>query len=430
VEKGFVRKQLNNGVNLFAHTTKKYTTTVIKVFIHQNLERDIATKTSLLPLVLKRGCEKFPSEQKIRMYLEELYGTGFGVDVIKKGERHILMFEMDIVDGEYLPGENNIFQDGMLLLRDILLNPFIEEGGFSKDYLNQEKDILKRNIKGLFNNKMQYAVERCFEEMCKDENFGIYRYGNIENLKDINSKNLYEYYLDLINNNPIDIFIMGNLNLNEDLQVMEEIFDFPRKKTKIIEPTFVDKKVDKEKVVFETQNIEQGKLSLGLRTYTTYGDSDYYHFLMANGILGSGPHSKLFQNVRERASLAYYAFSRIEKTKGLMLITSGIEVANYQKALDIIKKQINDLKSGNISDYEMESTRKMLINAFKEASDNPSSVISLYLDGVINNREESITDMIEEIKKVDKKQVTEVSQKLALDTVYFLTNKEIGEAIS
>ena len=162
MEKGFVRKQLNNGVNLFAHTTKKYTTTVIKVFIHQNLERDIATKTSLLPLVLKRGCEKFPSEQKIRMYLEELYGTGFGVDVIKKGERHILMFEMDIVMvniwvKQYFPRWN-------VILRDILLTLYRRRWLF-KDYLNQEKDILKRNIKGLFNNKMQYAVERCFEKM-------------------------------------------------------------------------------------------------------------------------------------------------------------------------------------------------------------------------------------------------------------------------
>ncbi len=149
---------------------------------------------------------------------------------------------------------------------------------------------------------------------------------------------------------------------------------------------------------------------------------------MANGILGGGPHSKLFQNVREKASLAYYVFSRIEKTKGLMLITSGIEVDNYEKALNIIKKQIDDLKSGNITDYEIDSTRKMLINAFKEASDNPSLVISLYLDGYINNREESIEDMIRQIQTVNKEEIIKVSQKLKLDTIYFLTNKEVGKA--
>ena len=111
-----------------------------------------------------------------------------------------------------------------------------------------------------------------------------------------------------------------------------------------------------------------------------------------------------------------------------MLITSGIEVDNYEKALNIIKKQIDDLKSGNITDYEIDSTRKMLINAFKEASDNPSLVISLYLDGYINNREESIEDMIRQIQTVNKEEIIKVSQKLKLDTIYFLTNKEVGKA--
>jgi predicted Zn-dependent peptidase len=428
VENNFVKRQLNNGINLFAQSTKKYTTTIVKVFIHQDLEDDILTKTSLLPFVLKRGCMRFPSEQKIRVYLEELYGTGFGVDVIKKGERHILVFEMDIVNEKFLPGKNNILKDGLLLLRDTVLDPFIKNGGFFKDYLDQERDILKREIMSLFNNKMQYAVERCFQEMCRDERYSLYRYGKIESLKDINEKNLYEYYLNLVKFNPIDIYIMGNIELDKDLSTIEEIFDFPRGKVKTIKPTFVNKEVINERVFFESQKIEQGKLSLGLRTYTTYGDQDYYPFLMANGILGGGPHSKLFQNVREKASLAYYIFSRIEKTKGLMLITSGIEVKNYDKALNIIKKQIDDLKDGNISDYEIEATRKMLINAFKEASDNPSLVISLYLDGIINNREENIEDMIRQIQTVNKEEIVKVSQKLKLDTIYFLTNKEIGKA--
>jgi len=145
---------------------------------------------------------------------------------------------------------------------------------------------------------------------------------------------------------------------------------------------------------------------------------------MANGILGGGPHSKLFQNVREKASLAYYAFSRIEKTKGLMLITSGIEIGNYDRALEIILQQIQDLKNGRITEYEIESTRKMLINSFRETSDNPSATINLYLDGIINNRNETIDDMIKQVKEVDKEEIVEVSQKIKLDTIYFLTNNK------
>jgi predicted Zn-dependent peptidase len=129
---------------------------------------------------------------------------------------------------------------------------------------------------------------------------------------------------------------------------------------------------------------------MGFRTNTRYSDEDYYALMVYNGILGGGTHSKLFQNVREKASLAYYAFSRLEKTKGLMLISSGIDFDDKNKAIDIIKQQLEDIKKwGKISDYEFDSTIKSLTNSYKEAADNPSMIISLYLDGIINGVQRS-----------------------------------------
>lgn len=422
MERDLVKRQLKNGINVYILPTKKFKTTLIKVFIHQDLEKELVTKTSLVPFVLKRGCNRFPTAQKIRMYLEELYGADFDADVLKKGERHILVFETDLVNEKFIGGKNDILRDGLLALREIMLDPLVENGGFKEEYVVQEKDVLKREILSLFNNKMQYAIERCIQEMCKDEDYSLFRYGKIEDLDSIDEISLYKYYLEMIKTNPIDIYIMGDVDPDRDFPIIEEAFSYDRGHSKVLKQTFVNKEVLKEKTVFEKQNVEQGKLSLGLRTYTTYGDDDYYPLLMANGILGGGPHSKLFQNVREKASLAYYAFSRIEKTKGLMLITSGVEIGNYDRALEIILQQIQDLKNGHITEYEIESTRKMLINSFRETSDNPSATINLYLDGIINNRNETIDDMIKQVKEVDKEEIVEVSQKIKLDTIYFLTN--------
>jgi predicted Zn-dependent peptidase len=424
VERDLVKRQLKNGINVHILPTEKFKTTLIKVFIHQDLGKELVTKTSLVPLVLKRGCNRFPTAQKIRMYFEELYGADFDADVLKKGERHILVFETDLVNEKFIGGKNDILRNGLLALREIMVDPLVENGGFKEEYVVQEKDVLKREILSLFNNKMQYAIERCIQEMCKDEDYSLFRYGKIEDLDSIDKISLYKYYLEMIKTNPIDIYIMGDVDPDRDFPIIEEAFSYDRGQCKVLKQTFVNKEVLKEKTVFEKQNVEQGKLSLGLRTYTTYSDDDYYPLLMANGILGGGPHSKLFQNVREKASLAYYAFSRIEKTKGLMLITSGIEIGNYDRALEIILQQIQDLKNGRITEYEIESTRKMLINSFRETSDNPSATINLYLDGIINNRNETIDDMIKQVKEVDKEEIVEVSQKIKLDTIYFLTNNK------
>ncbi|HQE05863.1 MAG TPA: insulinase family protein, partial [Tepidanaerobacteraceae bacterium] len=152
-------------------------------------------------------------------------------------------------------------------------------------------------------------------------------------------------------------------------------------------------------------------------------DEDYYSLMVYNGILGGGSHSKLFQNVREKASLAYYAFSRLEKNKGLMIVSSGIDFDDRERAIEIINQQLEDISEGKISDYEFDSTIKCLVNSFKEAADNPAMIISLYLDGILNGVQRSTKEIIENLYKVTKTDVVNVAERICLDTVFFLNKK-------
>ncbi len=418
----FKRKTLDNGVDIYVHSTSKFKTTTFCLFIHQDLARQTATKTALLPFILRRGNNSFPTSRSLSLFLENLYGTDMGGDILKRGEMQILQFFMETINPKYINGED-IIRKGLTAFRDMILNPLIEDKGFKKDYVSQEKDILKRNIESLYNDKFSYVIERCFQEMCKDEAFSIYRYGNVEDLDFINNKNLYEYYLGCISQCPVDLFVLGDIDEQEVEQIIEEVFSFERKEVKQVKTDFVSKVIEEPNYVEEKQDVNQGKLTMGFRTNTRYGDEDYYALMVYNGILGGGTHSKLFQNVREKASLAYYAFSRLEKNKGLMLISSGIEFGNKDKTLDIINQQLDDIQEGKISDYEFDSTIMSLVNSFKEASDNPSMIISLYLDGIINGVQKCTEEIIENLYKVTKEDVINVSQKVSLDTVFFLNKK-------
>lgn len=422
LERGFKQKNLKNGVNLYVYSTPKFKTTTFCLFFHQNLNRHIATKTALLPFVLKRGNKSFPTSRKLSLFLEDLYGTDMGADILKRGETHILQFFMETINHKYINGEN-VLKKGFKVFRDMVVNPLVENEGFKQDYVRQEKDNLKRNIESLYNDKFNYVVERCFQEMCKDEAFSIYRYGNVEDLDIIDSKSLYDYYLDCLAHCPIDLFVLGDVDEEEIQQLTEEMFSFERKDINKVETDFVSKTIEKPNYVEEKQNINQGKLAMGFRTNTRYSDEDYYALMVYNGILGGGTHSKLFQNVREKASLAYYAFSRIEKTKGLMLISSGIDFDDKNKAIDIIKQQLEELKNGKISDYEFDSTIKSLTNSYKEATDNPSMIISLYLDGIINGVQRSAEEIIDKLHEVTKDDVRQIAQKVSLDTIFFLNKK-------
>ncbi|MCG0274734.1 MAG: insulinase family protein [Thermosediminibacteraceae bacterium] len=424
----FSRRILDNGINLYTCSTDKFKTITICAFIHQNLEKSTATKTALLPFVLKRGSLNFPNSRLISRYLEELYGADFGADIIKKGERQIIQFFIEVVNPKYTGAENNIIDEGLRLFKDIILNPLTEGSAFKKDYVEQEKDVLRRIIEALFNDKFNYAIERCFQEMCKGEPFSIYKYGSVTDLSEIGSENLYSFYKTVISSNPMDIFVLGEVDEEQIYVKLNGLFSFERKEKELAK-TIMVKEVEQEKFVEEKQDVNQGKLSMGFRTGTRYGDEDFYALMVYNSILGGGPHSKLFQNVREKESLAYYAFSRLEKSKGLMLISCGIDFDKVEKTIDIVKKQIRDIKEGLFSDYEFESSKKSLINSLKEAADSPSMIISLYLDGIINGIEESIEEIIAKVQSVTKEDVVNVAQKIKLDTVYFLNKNSRGESL-
>ncbi|MDN5332267.1 MAG: hypothetical protein PWP45_1492 [Tepidanaerobacteraceae bacterium] len=418
----FQRKTLDNGINLYICSTDKFKTVTVCAFIHQNLDKSTATKTALLPFVLKRGSLNFPSSRYISLYLEELYGADFGADIIKKGERQIIQFFIEMVNPRYTASQNKILDEGLMLFKDIILNPLTEGHAFKKDFVEQEKDVLKRNIEALFNDKFNYAIERCFQEMCKGEPFSVYKYGSVSDLPEIKSEDLYDFYKIVIKSRPMDIFVLGEVDEGQIYEKLNNLFSNERREEKIA-GTVVVKEVEREKFVEEKQDVNQGKLSLGFRTGTRYGDEDFYALMVFNSIFGGGPHSKLFQNVREKEGLAYYAFSRLEKSKGLMLASCGIDFDNLEKTIDIVKKQVDDIKEGRISDYEFESSKKYLVNSLKEAEDSPAMIISLYLDGIINGIEESIQEIIEKIQTVTKEDVVKVAQKVKLDTIYFLNKR-------
>ncbi|MGE4283697.1 MAG: M16 family metallopeptidase, partial [Clostridia bacterium] len=236
-------------------------------------------------------------------------------------------------------------------------------------------------------------------------------------------RNLYEYYMSAIYSSPIDIFVVGNMEEKKVVDLVNNAFHVELSENIVYPITKVVDKVNSQNKVEEEMDVAQGKLSLGFRTKVTPRDKDYYSLVVYNGILGGGPHSKLFNNVREKMSLAYYVFSRLEKFKGLMLISSGIEIQNYEKALDEILKQVEQIRQGDISDYEYESTISSSINSIKSLADNALHMTDYYVSQLVGGTDDSFDELIKKISAVTKEDVVSVAQQIELDTIYFLKNK-------
>jgi len=412
------------GIDVYRIDTDKFKTSSINIFFQDNLTRDSVTKNALLPAVMRRGSEAYPTSRDISLQLEKLYGASFDCGVTKKGERHIIQFYTEFLSQQYIPDGTDSFTAAFEMLYNIITRPAFEGGHFKEDYLLQEKEVLRMLIKSRVNDKMQYSVERCLEEVCKNEPYGIYDYGYVEDLEAITQEKLANHYHEVLETYPIQVYLAGSISDKQAEMVTEHLSNIPRKDVKALRNGYSKKQIADAKHVTETMNITQGKLCLGFRTNVAPESKDYQALMVYNGILGGGIHSKLFQNVREKASLAYYSYSRLDKFKGLMVISSGIELKNRDKALEIILKQLEEIKNGVISAQELEATLKTMETGIKSLGDSQMNIVDFYLSQTVAGTDNDFNDVIEKIKKITPDEVMRIASGISLDTIYFLTAPE------
>lgn len=414
--------EINKGINLHVLNTDKFKTSTMSIYFHNNIDKD-ASFNALLPSVLKRGSSSFPNSTVINEFLENMYGAVFESDILKKGEIQSILFYFQFISNRYVGGED-ILSKVTDFAGDIILNPLVEDKGFNREYVKTESENLKKRIASRINDKVQYPVERCMEIMCEGEPYAIYKYGDADSIGDINEKNLYDHYRRILVSSPIDIFIVGDLEQMDPAGLLREKFNIKGRNPVKLKGFNIGQFKGEPKEVMESMDVNQGKLCLGYRTRITFAEDMYPALSVYTSILGGGMHSKLFQNVRERESLAYYIYCGLEKFKALMVINSGIELSNYDKAVEIIKQQVDEMAKGNISDFEMDSSIKKIVSDLKSVEDNVPLMIDYNLGGFLYNHPIDIEKNIKEIENVKKDQVIEVAQKIRLDTVYFLKSHD------
>lgn len=414
--------KIGNGINLNLIKTDKFKSNLISYYFMRPLSKDEVTKNALLPLVLKRGTEEYDTNLKIQKKLEEMYGSNLNIGINKRGEKHVLRFTIESVSGDYI-NDNKYIYDVVDMLKSIIYNPALDKGYFKKEYVDQEKENLKRRIEGRINDKRSYALERCIEEMCKNEKFSIYPLGTIEDLEKIDENILYEHYKNLISTSPIEIFYVGQYD-DDLIEYIKNTEKIDRNNIIEIPKEVINSGSMTKNMVNEDLDVTQGKLVLGFRTGIPYEDKLYNGLVVASDILGGGPNSKLFRNVREKESLAYYVSSTVFKYKSIMLIDGGIEFDNFEKTVDIIKEQLEEMKSGNFTDEDIEISKKSIKSSTESIKDSIFLISEFFFSQSLSNDYRSLEEILRDFDLVTKEEVIKATEKIALDTIYFMRNSK------
>lgn len=417
-------EEIKKSVKLHCIGTEKFKTNLIAVFLSIPLDRKTITYNAIIPAVLRRGTNNLKSQEQISIELENMYGATFDCGVEKTGDNQILKFYLEMVNDEFLETSESNLTKGINLLLDIIFNPLVENNQFNEEYLKTEKENMKQIIEAKIDNKDRYAFDRCIEEMYKNKIYGLYKYGYVEDLSKINGQNLYEHYKKLINTAKIDIFVSGNIKEDEVLSVVkrnENIQNLqPRTDIHIINAEkSSDFNNEEPKTIEEKMDVTQGKLVIGTDVKLDEEDNKY-KISLYNVILGEGATSKLFQNVRERESLAYTARSNYVKPKNNIYIRCGIEIQNYEKAVNVIKEQLEAMKNGDFTEEDIENAKKYVVAGLRTTREEQDSELTYYLGQELSDKFTTFEEYEEKINKVTKEDIQKVAQNIKINTIYFL----------
>jgi len=272
-------EEIKQGIKLHCINTNKFKTNLMAVVITLPLDREKVTFDTVIPAVLKRGSNNIRTQEEIAKKLEEMYGATFDCGIEKTGDNHVIKFYLETLNDNFIPNLNMI-EESIKLLLDIILNPYIENNRFKEEYVESEKNNIKILIESKIDNKDQYALNRCIEEMYKDKPYGLYKYGYIEDLEKINSENLYNYYKEIIDTSKIDIFFSGEIEEEKIIEIVKNNENIQKLKDR--EPKYIvnneqtDEKGEiKEIEIEEKMDIAQGKLVMGLDVEINDQDSKF-----------------------------------------------------------------------------------------------------------------------------------------------------------
>lgn len=420
-------QEIKKGIQAHVIETNKFKTNLFAMFLTVPLNRENITQNALIPAVLRRGTETLKSQEEISIELENMYGATLDCGVEKTGDNQVLKFYLETLNDNFLPNKENLSKKAIELLLDVIFNPLTENNHFKKEYVDSEKKTIKRLIDGRIDNKDMYAYTRCIEEMYKNEPYGLYKYGYIEDLENINEENLYTDYQNLLSIAKIDFFASGELQTDSVISIIEENQNIQklqeREDTHIVNTEDTEKKKKVQiQTIQDVKDVTQGKLVIGL-DIDYYKKDSRYAMCIYNVILGESATSKMFQNVREKAGLAYSARSTYVRQKNNIFIRAGIEIKNYSKALEIIKEQLEDMKNGKFSDEEIDNAKKYMTSGIKTVQDEQDSEITYYMGQELSKTLLTFEEYMDKINSVTREEILEIAKNIHINTIYFLMNE-------
>lgn len=417
-------QNIAEGIRFCSVKTDKFKTCRVNISLAMPLDKN-ASSRAILPFMFSRRCAKYPDYTSLNRVLDELYGAAVSAGVLKRGEAQVISFSMSAIDDRFALDGDKVALECTKLLADMIFDPLTVGESFPEDIIEQEKRLLVEAIENEQNDKRRYAMLRCEQLMFADEAYGVNRFGSVEDVKALTPDVVYAAWRDVLQKATVQITMVSSMDPQQIVDLIREKFSEIERHPVEIKTLFVSG-LPKPEYISESMPLKQGKLVMGFRTGMRSEDDMMPAMKVAVDIFGGGTYSKLFSVVREKMSLCYYCSAALFNSKGIVMVQSGIEDANEEKAKNEIINQLRLTAEGEFTDEDFSSSIKSLTDSILGNSDTPEEITAWYASQILRNELKAPETYAKEIANVDRAEVVRAAKTIMLDTIFML--KSSGEA--
>lgn len=419
-------KRLADGVELAVTQTDKFKTGLLAATLTIPLSAGTATAGALIPEVLYRGTSRHPDMEKLSAVADTLYGASLSVGVRQRGESQCVSVLCGFIDDRYALDGSAVLEPAAGLMGEVLLDPVLQDDRFRLDYVESEGANLADRIQARVNDKRSWAIFRLIQEMCAGEAYAVDKLGDAAQAKAMTADKLWAAYQSLLSGAKVTFYYGGSARLERVEDAVRVAFaPLLTGRTAPVHCQVEAEPKGPVRTATDSMDVTQGKLAMGFRTGgVTMGSGSYPALLVCNALYGGSANSKLFLNVREKMSLCYYASSMLDKIKGLMVVSSGVEFAQFDRAQEAILAQLDAVRRGDFTRDELTAAARTVANSLRGRLDSQAQMEDDQLTRLLFHTDREGEDLIRAVEAVTADHVVEAAQKLKLDTVYRLTGKE------
>jgi len=407
------------GYNLHLIKTKKFKTITIDVDFYRNIKKEEITKRNLLKMLLLDSSKNYKTERELIIESENLYDIKVSSSISRIGNFSNLAFQTKFLNEKFT--EEGMNKESIVFFLDLIFNPYVKDNSFVN--IERQKNRLRQQIISIKDNKVKYSYLKLMEKM-KGKPYSYNTFGYIEEIEEINGKNLYEYYNSVLKEDQIDIFVLGDIDSTKIKEIFKEYFKIntfkKSNKNLLVSELGCRKRLVRYR---EYDNVNQAQVII---LCSLNGLTDFerkYTIKLYNELLGGSSNSVLFETVREKNSYCYYINSSVKAYDNILVINSGVEGKNVDKCINLIKKCLKNIRDGKIKDDDIEASKNTIISAIRASSDEPMGIINSYLSKVLVGTEEDHV-RIDKFSTLTREDIIKVSKKVSLHTVLTLEKGE------